>query len=95
LKGLLIVAFGLALAGCVSTSGVAPIGPNLFTIGASAGSVGGSADAQRRAYAGAREYCAANGGGQMEVVNQATDSGIYGQNANVTFRCVTAGVPAP
>lgn len=85
----------LLIAGC-GTSGVVPMGPDTFMISGSSSTgfhSGGSVTADLYREAGA--YCAAQGK-KLVPVNQNSRDGVPGRafaNAELQFRCLTAGDP--
>ncbi len=81
---------GLLLSGCAyttDTTAVAPIGPDTYSVGASAGQyVGGSAEARTLALQKANGHCMQQGRSlKMLAIEPA------GIRANVTFMCLAAG----
>lgn len=81
---------GLLLGGCAYTSGttaVAPIGPDTYSVGGSAGQyAGGSAEARTIALQKAGDYCGQQGRSLKVVAIEPA-----GIRANVTFMCLAPG----
>lgn len=81
---------GLLLGGCAYTSGttaVAPIGPDTYSVGGSAGQyVGGSAEARTIALQKAGDYCRQQSRALKVIAIEPADI-----RTNVTFQCLAAG----
>jgi hypothetical protein len=76
----------LILGGCTS-SGIAQIGPNTYTVTNTAiTSFGGAASAKGGAYKAADAKCAADGK-KAVIINNSTQATIASGSADVTFRC--------
>lgn len=80
----------LLLGGCAytkETTSVTPIGPDTYSVGASAGQyVGGSSEARSLAFRKASDYC--NEGSRQIRVIGVEPAGI---RTNVTFQCLPMG----
>jgi hypothetical protein len=86
-------------AGCASSTGVLPVGPDTYSISAGASAArGGLAGARGTALKEAGEYCA-KAGKQILVQDISASSSDTGrpldisQNSNVIFRCLSEGDP--
>src|SRR5262245_3238584 len=89
LVALMISISAVILSRCTESSGVLKLGPDAYTISASAPpGRGGSAEAQRIALSGANEFCA-KGGKEIHVI----ELKVSAYNADLIFRCVDKGVP--
>lgn len=81
---------GLLLGGCAyttDTTAVAPIGPDTYSVGASAGQyVGGSAEARTLALQKANTHCT-----QQDRSIKVLAIEPAGIRSNVTFQCLAAG----
>lgn len=77
----------LAVAGC-TTSGIAQIGPDTYTVTNTAiTSFGGAASAKGGAYKAAEAKCAENGKKPVIIENK-TQATIASGSADVIFKCV-------
>ena len=86
----IVVALTLGASACgTSSSGVSKVGPDAYTVSASAPPVrGGSAEAQRIALSEANEFCAKNG---KEI--HGIELKVSSYNADVVFRCIDKDEP--
>lgn len=76
------------IAGCASSSGVFPAGPDTYQITTTAiTSFGGAATARREAVDRANAYCSEQGK-RAEVVTASMDSQFTQGSSDLTFRCV-------
>ena len=88
----------IMLAGCASSTGVLPVGPDTYSITTGASSArGGMAGARGTALKEAGEYCA-KAGKQILVQDISASSSFasgfdISQNSNVIFRCLSDGDP--
>lgn len=92
MKNILITAAIAAIAGCGSTGGVIPIGPDTFNVTASKHYTSGGAEAQSNALIAANAHCAALG---KEILVKSTSSS-YAEpffNFSATFRCLSKNDP--
>jgi hypothetical protein len=93
-----ILVVGVVLAGCASSTGILPAGPDTFTITERFAPLrGGGDEAQREALTKANAFCAEKG--QQFIPNLMNQSGNqtspYGPNGyTVTFRCLLPTDPA-
>jgi hypothetical protein len=85
-------------AGCASSTGVLPVGPDTYSISAGASSArGGQAGARGAALKEAGEYCAKSG--KQILVQDISGSSTLNNplyisdNSNVIFRCLSASDP--
>jgi hypothetical protein len=80
-----------AAAGCASSTGILPAGPETYTLSEKYAPVrGGSDEAQRSVLLKANEYCATQG--RQFVPSTMGQGGPTGYS--VTFRCLTQNDPA-
>jgi hypothetical protein len=91
---LLAASAAAILAGCASSSGVMKVGPDTFTISASAvHAAGGSVGARASAYREADAHCRGMGR-EVLVTNDRTTRDAWNQGVSeVVFRCLAAGDP--
>jgi hypothetical protein len=85
----------LLLAACAQSSGVLKMGPDTYTVSATAAPArGGSSEARKLALADANQYCAKLSQ-EILVTNIGTaTTNVYGAgSADVTFRCLAKGDP--
>ena len=86
---LISLALVSCLFSCTSSSGVVKLGPDAYTVSASAPPLqGGSAKAQKIALSEANEFCAKSGN-EIHVIELKVSS----YNADVIFRCVDRAAP--
>jgi hypothetical protein len=86
---------GALCASCAQSSGILKMGPDTYTISASAAPArGGSSEARKIALSEANQHCAQMGR-EILVTNVGTaTTNIYGAGtAEVTFRCLVKGDP--
>lgn len=90
-----LVAITLALAGCAMAHNVAQLGPDTYTVSASASSMRGGASAARGiAVERAGEYCRSLGREIMVLhISGETTNFQGGGGTDVTFRCLPKGDP--
>ena len=93
-----VVALFAGLAGCASSTGILPAGPDTYTISERYAPIrGGSDEAQRDALTKANEYCSQQGR-QFVPSNMAPSAGITNPNTatgySVTFKCLLPNDPA-
>ena len=89
----LLIAIGaaFAMAGCQTSSGILPAGPNTYTLKEHVAPIaGGGMEAQRKALEGANAFCKSQGREMMPLDLRGTDPrGIYGETSySATFRCL-------
>lgn len=85
----------VALSGCASSSGALKMGPDTYSITATAAPArGGIAAAKRTAYEEASQECFKTGK-EMLVINErsAQTSNAGGGSIDITFRCLPKGDP--
>jgi len=93
-----IVALGAALAGCATSTGILPAGPNTYTISERVAPIrGGGSEAQREVMTKANDFCVQQGrqfvpAGMGQAGNLANPYGPDGYA--VTFKCLLPGDPA-
>jgi hypothetical protein len=88
----------ILLAGCASSTGVLPVGPDTYSISAGASAArGGLTGARGAALKEAGEYCAKAGKQILvqDISASSSDAASYdiSQNSNVIFRCLSASDP--
>jgi len=98
MRNLGFVALGAALAGCASSTGILPAGPDTYTLTERFAPVrGGGDEAQRVALGKANEFCAEKGR-QFVPNNMGPNANVpnpYGPTGySVTFKCLLPGDPA-
>jgi hypothetical protein len=82
------------IAGCASTSGVLPLGPDTYRVSASRHNMsGGSPAAQSDALTSAQAHCAGLGK-EMLVTNTSSSFERPHYSFTATFRCLKQGDPA-
>jgi hypothetical protein len=92
------ISFMAVLAGCASSTGILPAGPDSYTISEKVAPIrGGGTEAQRNALTEANAFCAEKG--RQFVPNMMDQSGSltnpYGPTGySVTFRCLLPNDPA-
>jgi len=85
----------LAIGGCAMSSGVQKLGPDTYSVSASAAPVrGGYSEARRIALEDANKYCS-HIGREIVVTNVDTaTTNVHGAgSADITFRCLLPGDP--
>ncbi len=93
----LVVLLALAVAGCGTTSGIIPIGPDVYTLSEMrAPALGGGGEAQRVALAEATGFCQQQGRA-FEPLDMRPDGDprtpYYPTAFDVTFHCAPPGAP--
>jgi hypothetical protein len=86
-----ILIAGAAVAGCVTSSGILPAGPNTYTLKEHVAPIaGGGMQAQRVALEKANAFCKSQGREMMPLDLKGSDPrGIYGETSySATFRCL-------
>lgn len=98
LQLVLAAALATACAGCASSTGILPAGPDTYTLSERFAPVrGGGDEAERVALTKANEYCAQQGRQFVPAMMGASGvpAGVYGQTGySVTFKCLQPNDPA-
>lgn len=90
----IMLAAAVTLGACANSSGVQPVGPDTYTVFATAGGLaGGTAGAVERAMGDANAHCASQG---RQIAVDALQSGGGGADegsVSVVFKCLLPGDP--
>lgn len=89
------LAIALACAGCATTTGIVPVGPNTYTVSEMrAPALGGGPEAQRAVLAESNAFCASQGRVFAPIFMRPDGdpyTPYYPTAYDATFRCVPSG----
>jgi hypothetical protein len=95
MRNMLPLTLGVCLAGCATSSGILPAGPNTYTLREHYAPVrGGASAAQQDALTSANAFCTQQGRQFVPTLMNASGSNPYGQtDYSVTFMCLPPDDP--
>lgn len=92
MKYLFVTVAAISLTGCISSSGVLPMGPDTYSISVHAAPVRGQAGAKKAALTEANQYCMQQGKTMLvKSMDHSTFSSLPGDDLNIIFQCLSNG----